>query len=354
MRERHSPSLGARSSFAATTGLMTENHRDVTASMYDDKFTSPVTSEKGGISARLGGMRGPASATPSTAVNSVYSTSGGVETMGPSGGRANIESAAGALVLRIPESLNKSKPDDSRKGQTTLPDNDKLGTPTVSDPRWSSSSQIANTRPPYPSLYAPPPTIPLPAIPVPPRRRSESGGNTLGSHYVKASERLTAAIQENAKEKEPLRKISAQSSLSTIVKVKISAPIPQAPPKIEIVNAFLRNSPSPSSDSFADEDRDHRSSSGRSIDARIGGGMGIERWSFSSSSSETDPLTAKRESVNGVHPSTVNPTTEMNLKVQGLEGMDREKGADRGWSGGSLIDGVEWPDPPVGGWPAEQ
>jgi hypothetical protein len=360
----HIQSPDVRSSFDATAGLITDNPRDTIISMYDEKFTSPVIPEKGSLAARLGRTRGPISATRSIAVNSEYSTSGGVETKVPSGFGASMDPTAGALVLRVPESLKLSGPDNSKKGGFPRAGTDKMGTPTRSEPRWSSSSQIAHTRPITPASSVPslpslpglpsPSTIPFPALQAAARRRTMSSGNASGSHYVRVSERLTAAAQENArdKDKEPSRKISVSSSLSNLTKARISTPIlqPHAPLKIEIVNAFLRNSPT--SDSFA-EDGGADVSSRRSADSGV---LGIDEWSVPSSSGATDGMATRPESdinVNSAIPSTVNPFAEIDLKVLemvsngGLEVMDREKEAGRGWSGGSLIDGVEWPNPPT-------
>lgn len=356
---QRTPSPDARSSFDATTGLITDDRRDATTSMYDDKLTIPGTSEKGGLVARLGRMRGPVSGTPSAAVSSVNSASGGTEPKGPRLG-ASIDLTAGALVLRVPESLTKLEPNNRKKSQTTQSD-DKLGTPTLSDPRWSSSSQIARTRPTSPVSAAPslqafailpplpplPASISLPATPITARRRTFSSGNASGFHYVRASERLTTAAQETAKgkDKELSRRSSANSSLSNLTKARISAPIPHAPPKIEI---FLRNSIS--SQSSADE-RGENLSTGKSADAPISGMLGIDRWSLPSSSSPTGAVTRPESTnVRSAGPTTANPLADVSLNVgkRVLESMDREKEAGRGWSGGSLIGGVEWPDPPTG------
>jgi len=325
-------------------------------STYDDKFTSAITSEKGSFAARTGGMRGSINSTPYDTVKSVKSVNGNLETMGPLGLGTSIDLTAGALLLKIPESLKKSEPDNSKTGHPGRADNHNLGTPTRSEPRWSNSSQITHTRPVTPATPAPSlppfsslPSLPasLPAIPAAVRRRSISSGNASGFHYVRASERLTAAAQEHAKEKEKelSRKASANSSLSNITKAKISAPIPHPPPKIEIVNAFLRNSTS--SESFEDSEN---TSPRRSADTPVSGMLGIDRWSFPSSTGATDAIPRPESDINGkgVDPNSVNPFVKMNLKVGTgvLEGMNEEKEGGRGWSGGSLIDGVEWPDPP--------
>jgi len=262
-------------------------------------------------------------------------------------------------VLRVPESRKRLESGSSRNGQTTRPDNEKLGTPTLSEPRWSSGSQITHTKLISPfssasSLPAPPPTVSLPALPVGARSRTVSSETAPGFHYVRSSERLTAAAQENvkdkAKDKGLSRTTSATSSLSNITKAKISAPIPHALPKIEIklVNAFLRNSPH--SESFATDEGGGDTSPRRSADTAISGGLGIDRWSLAASDATNDATARPESEVNGtgVDPTAVDPFAQMNLRVgKGvLEGMNREKEDGRGWSGGSLIDGVEWPDPP--------
>ena len=335
-------------------------HRNTAISMYD---SSTVRSEKGSSVVRPGGTRGRVSATPSAAVNSA---SGDVETRGPPGLGVSIDPPARALVLRVPELVKKSESGIGKNGQAARPDSDKLGTPTLSEPRWSSSSQITHTRPispvsPAPSLPALPPGVSLPAIPVAARSRTVSGETTAsGFHYLRSSERLIAAAQGNVKDKdrELSRKTSVNSSLSNITKAKISAPILHAPPKIEIalVNAFLRNSPNSESCADDDDDGGENAAPRGSADTPVSGGLGIDRWSFPSSSAN-DAIARPESDVNGtgVDPNVVNPFGEMNLRVGNgvLEGMNREKDAGRGWSGGSLIDGVEWPDPPtsIGPWP---
>lgn len=352
--EQRTPSRDARSSFEATAGLITDNHHNTAVSMYD---ASTVTSEKGSFVTRPGRTRGRISVTPTAAANSA---SGDVETRGLPGLGISIDPTAGALVLRVPESVKRSELGNSKNGQATRPDNDKLGTPTLSEPRWSSSSQITHTRPispvsPVSSLPALS-TLPvsLPAIPVAARGRTVSSETASGFHYFRSSERLTATAQENVKdkEKERSRKTSVNSSLSNITKANISAPILHAPPKIEIeiVNAFLRNSPT--SESFADEGGENTSPR-RSADTPISGGLGLDQWSIPSPNAN-DAIARPESDVNGtgVDPHALNPFAG---RKGALEGMNREKEAGRGWSGGSLIDGVEWPDPPTstGVWPTK-
>jgi len=236
---------------------MTDNrHINATTSMsmYDAKFTGLVTSEKGSFVAHQGRMRGPVIATSSASVNSVNSASGNVEPKLRSRLGASIDPIARALVLKVPESLKKSEPDNRNDGQTTRLDNDKLGTPALSEPRWSSGSQIVHTIRPITSASSLPQDKPHPAVLAAASRREESSGSSSGFHYIKTSDRLAAAAQGDFKnkDKELSKKASSNSLLSDTTKPKISAPIPQPRPNTDI---FLRDSPT--SESFTDDDNDN-------------------------------------------------------------------------------------------------